>query len=155
MTATSKTTSKNERDTKTDRAKDQKSVATLVDAFLDDPPLLDNEDDDLFRQIYDAVVAETGAKSFLELIAARDITEKLFEEQRYKAISVEVIKGARQRAFVFANEGEQELEAVREYLPKISTLDRMIGNSQTRRRMLSKELRQATSDDTPPLAPKL
>ena len=92
MTANfSKTTSANERDTKTDRTKDQKSVATLVDAFLDDPPLLDDEDDDLFRQIYDAVAAETGAKSFLELIAARDIAEKLFEEHRYKAISVEVI----------------------------------------------------------------
>ena len=97
------------------------------------------------------MVADTNAQSIFQLIAAKDIAEKLFEEARYKIISVEVIKGARQRAFPLADGSEQELEAAKEYLPKVSTLDRMIRSSQAGRRLLLKELRQPSSGH-PPLA---
>ena len=153
MGVTSKTTSKTESDTKTNGPKNE-TASNIFKAYLEDIPLLDDEDDVLFRQTVEILLAETGATSFLEQMAIKDLVEKLYEEQRYKAISVEVIKGSRLQTFMLADKGEQELEAARQYLPKISALDRMISNSQAGRRMLLKELRHRASD-SPPLAPKL
>lgn len=147
------TTSKNASDKKTSAPKNEKSVASLVDALVEDHPLLDQEDTDLFQQIFGGVATETDATSLIDRIAAKDFAEKVFEEKRYKTMTVEVIKGARQRAFMLANEGEQELQAAEDYLPKVLKLDRMINNSQAGRRALLKELRHRSSY-TPPLAPE-
>ena len=106
----------------------------------------------MFQQIFVGVATENDATSLIDRIAAKDFAEKFFEEKRYKTMIVEVIQGARQRA-MFANEGEQELQAAEDYLPKVLKLDRMINNSQAGRRALLKELRHRSSD-TPPLAPE-
>jgi GTP1/Obg family GTP-binding protein len=147
------TTSKTQRDKKNPN-QDQQSAADLFNALFEDPPLLDNEDPDLYRQLMDFVTAETGAKSFLGRVAANDYVEKLFEERRSKAAITDVIRGARARAASFAEDDQQEMEAIEKCLPLWLKLDRMVNNSQASRRAFLKELRQMASDDTPPLASK-
>jgi hypothetical protein len=83
-----------------------------------------------------------------------DFVEKLNEERRWKAATAETIKGERSKVKMFAAEDEQECEAIERYLQKVMKLDRMISQSQAGRRALLKELKQYSSKDTPPLAPK-
>jgi hypothetical protein len=150
MTASSKT----ESDKKASKPKEDRSIADLFEAYLEDVPLMDDEDDVVFRQSVDAVAKETRVTSFLGLIAAKELVEKLHEEQRLKSARIEIMQGARQRVASYADQAEQELEASSIYLEKFSKIDRVITNSQAGRRALLKELRQHGSNDAPPLVPE-
>jgi hypothetical protein len=125
-------------------------------SFLEDMSLLDEEDGKSYQQVFDRVVAETGAQSFLDLVAAKDLADKLFEERRYKTASAEITIAARSRASLAADD-EKALEAAQEYLPFVLKFDRMINSSQAGRRALLKELRQSASEKSsmePPSPPK-
>lgn len=148
------TTASKNASTKKTTTPEEKSVEDLIDAFLEDVPLLPDEDDAVFRHSVDAVIKDTGAISFLGRLTAKDFVEKLYEEQRLKGIGLEIMKGARRRASTYSDKNELELDASDNYLPKVVQINRMITNSQAGRRANLKELQQYRSKDAPPLVPE-
>ena len=59
-----------------------KDLNKLYLSLLEDTPLLEEEDEGLYRQIFDAVVADLKPQSFLEWIDAKDYADKIFEERQ-------------------------------------------------------------------------
>ncbi len=51
----------------------------------DEPPLLENESEFFYNELWDAVVADVKPATFLEFVAVKDYVDKLHEELRYKA----------------------------------------------------------------------
>jgi hypothetical protein len=59
-----------------DRPARSKSALPGFISFLETTSLLEDEDGDAYQQVFDAIVAETDARSFLRLVAAKDYTDK-------------------------------------------------------------------------------
>jgi len=103
--------------------------------------LLKEEDKRLYRQIFDAVVADLKPQSFLEWIDAKDYADKIFEERRYKKAITELIDGARIKMFGFG-QSDSEHDAILKYLPSLQKFTRMIDNSAGSRRSIQKAFRR-------------
>ena len=117
-----------------------KDLNKLYLSLLEDTPLLEEEDEGLYRQIFDAVVADLKPQSFLEWIDAKDYADKIFEERRYKKAITELIDGARIKMFGFG-QSDSEHDAILKYLPGLQKFTRMIDNSAASRRSIQKTFR--------------
>jgi hypothetical protein len=62
----------------------------LYEKLLDNTPLLQNEDERRYRLIFEALVAEAKPESMLDWLEAKEFMDKLWEEQRYKTMMVDV-----------------------------------------------------------------
>jgi hypothetical protein len=116
--------------------------------LLEKTLLLDDEDEKLYAQLHDAVFDDVKPQSFLEKIAVKDLVDKLFEEQRSRAAIVGLIEGARHRAYKYSHEDEREFLAIREYMPHLTKLRRMMDNSEAGRRSIMKEFRRKAETST-------
>jgi len=120
-----------------------KDLNKLYLSLLEDTPLLKEEDKRLYRQIFDAVVADLKPQSFLEWIDAKDYADKIFEERRYKKAITELIDGARISRKMFGfGQSDSEHDAILKYLPGLQKFTRMIDNSAASRRSIQKAFRR-------------
>jgi hypothetical protein len=108
--------------------------------LLEQAPILEDEDQELYKQIHDAVFEDVRPQTFLEKLAVKDFADKVFEELRLKTAIVDLIDGARQ-AVVLGPDEEREFSAIQDYLPHLQKLQRMKDNSEAGRRALMKEFR--------------
>jgi hypothetical protein len=132
--------------------------------LIDDAPLLESEDEALYKLIYRTVVDECKPQSFLDLIEVKDYVDKLWEEQRYKKSIADVIDCERNkwadsaRRFLPKKKRDDKRQATA-YLPLLSAiqgLSRLADNSGAVRRKLHKELSQKKRNQNkndPPLIP--
>jgi hypothetical protein len=109
-------------------------------ALLEQAPILEDEDQELYKQIHNAVFEDVRPQTFLEQLAAKDFADKVFEELRLKTAIVDLIDGARQ-AVLFAPGEQREFHAIQDYLPHLQKLQRMKEQSEAGRRALMKEFR--------------
>jgi hypothetical protein len=109
--------------------------------FVESLSLLDEEDEKLYQETFEAIMGEVQSKSVLDTLAVKDFVDKLFEERRYKDAIVDLIEGAQNRVLLVEKD-EQGLAAIEIFLPSLQKLDRMVNSSQTGRRAILKELRQ-------------
>jgi hypothetical protein len=110
--------------------------------LLEQAPILEDEDQELYDQIHSAVFDDVRPQTFLEKLAVKDFADKVFEELRFKTAIVGLIDGARQ-AITFGADGEREFRAIQDYLPHLQKLQRMKEQSEAGRRALMKEFRKA------------
>ena len=129
------------------REKQNASAASSADVdsscyrtLLEQAPFLEDEDQELYNQIHNAVFDDVRPQTFLEKLAAKDFADKVFEEVRLKTAIVGLIDGARQGA-MFGPDGEREFRAIQDYLPHLQKLQRMKEQSEAGRRALMKEFR--------------
>jgi hypothetical protein len=129
------------------REKQNASAASSADVdsscyrtLLEQAPILKNEDQELYKQIHDAIFEDVRPQTFLEKLAAKDFADKVFEEVRLKTAIVGLIDGARQ-VVAFEPDDEREFRAVQRYLPHLQKLQRMKEQSEAGRRALMKEFR--------------
>jgi hypothetical protein len=108
--------------------------------LLEQAPILEDEDQELYNQIHNAVFDDVRPQTFLEKLTAKDFADKVFEEVRLKTAIVGLIDGARQ-AVAFLPNKEREFSAVQSYLPHLQKLQRMKEQSEAGRRALMKEFR--------------
>ena len=108
--------------------------------LLEQAPILEDEDQELYDQIHNAFFEDVRPQTFLEKLAVKDFADKVFEELRLKTAIVDLIDGARQ-AVVFGPDGERKFRAIQDYLPHLQKLQRMKDNSEAGRRALMKEFR--------------
>ena len=120
--------------------------------LLEKTLLLNDEDEKLYIQLHDAVFDDVKPQSFLEKIAVKDLVDKLFEEQRCRAAIVSLIEGARHRVGKYSD--EREFLAIREYMPHLTKLQRMVDNSEAGRRSITKEFRGKAETSTKAKKPK-
>ncbi len=117
--------------------------------LLETTLLLDDEDEKLYAQLHDAVFDDVKPQSFLEKIAVKDLVDKLFEERRCRAAIVGLIEGARHRVDRYSShEDDREFLAIREYMPHLTKLRRMVDNSEAGRRSIMKEFRRKVETST-------
>jgi hypothetical protein len=109
-------------------------------ALLEQAPILEDEDQELYNQIHNAVFDDVRPQTFLEKLAAKDFADKVFEELRLKTAIVGLIDGARQ-VVAFEPDEQREFRAIQSYLPHLQKLQRMKEQSEAGRRALMKELR--------------
>ena len=128
-----------------DRPAHSKSAIPGFISFLEMTSLLEDEDGDAYQEVFDTIVAEADARSFLRLVDAKDYTDKLFEERRCKSAIAELMDAARSCS-LSPTEDEQKLEAIEKYLPLLMKFDRIITSSQAGRRAILKELFQRSSN---------
>jgi hypothetical protein len=108
--------------------------------LLEQAPVLENEDQELYNQIHNAIFDEVRPQTFLEKLAVKDFADKVFEEVRLKTAIVGLIDGARQ-VVAFESDEQREFRAIQRYLPHLQKLQRMKEQSETGRRALMKEFR--------------
>jgi hypothetical protein len=108
--------------------------------LLEQAPILEDEDQELYKQIHNAIFEDVRPQTFLEKLAVKDFADKVFEELRFKTAIVGLIDGARQ-AVTFGAHGEREFLAIQDYLPHLQKLQRMKEQSEAGRRALMKEFR--------------
>jgi hypothetical protein len=108
--------------------------------LLEQAPILEDEDQELYKQIHNAVFDDVRPQTFLEKLAAKDFADKVFEELRLKTAIVGLIDGARDTV-AFQPNKEREFLAIQEYLPHLQKLLRMKEQSEAGRRALMKEFR--------------
>jgi hypothetical protein len=109
-------------------------------ALLEQAPILEDEDQELYKQIHNAVFDDVRPQTFLEKLAAKDFADKVFEELRLKTAIVGLIDGARQR-YAYLSKDEREFRIIQGYLPHLQKLQRMKEQSEAGRRALTKEFR--------------
>ena len=108
--------------------------------LLEQAPILQDEDQEFYKQIHQAIFEDVRPQTFLEELAAKDFADKVFEERRFKTAIVGLIDGVRQGlGFVFEPDGE--FRAIQVYLPHLQKLQRMKEQSEAGRRALMKEFR--------------
>jgi hypothetical protein len=110
--------------------------------LLEQASILEDEDQELYNQIHNAVFDEVRPQTFLEKLAVKDFADKVFEELRLKTAIVGLIDGARQSCSFQPNK-EREFSAIQSYLPHLQKLQRMKEQSEASRRALMKEFRKA------------
>jgi hypothetical protein len=127
--------------------KQNASTASMADldgscyrTLLEETPILEDEDKELYNQIHNAVFDDVRPQTFLEKLAVKDFADKVFEELRLKTTIVDLIDGARQ-GVVFGPDSERKFRAIQDYLPHLQRLQRMKDNSEAGRRALMKEFR--------------
>jgi hypothetical protein len=103
-------------------------------ALLEQAPILEDEDQELYNQIHNAVFDDVRPQTFLEQLAVKDFADKVFEELRLKTAIVGLIDGSRQAV-------TREFHAIQDYLPHLQKLQRMKEQSEAGRRALMKEFR--------------
>ena len=69
-------------------------------ALLEQAPILEDEDQELYKQLHNAILEDVRPQTFLEKLAVKDYADKVFEELRLKTAIVGLIDGVRQ-AFAF------------------------------------------------------
>ena len=117
----------------------------LYRKMLKEMPILADEDEELYGQLHDAIFDQVKPQSFLDKISVMDITNKLFSEVRYRNAIVGLINGAR-RVRPFESEDEREFSAIKQYLPHLQKLQRMIDNNEAGRRSILKEFHRKASN---------
>jgi hypothetical protein len=111
--------------------------------LLEKTLFLDDEDETLYMQLHDAVFDDVKPQSFLEKIAVKDLVDKLFGELRTRAAIVGLIEGAQHDVDAWGcREGEREFRAIKQYMPHLTKLQRMMDNSEAGRRSIMKEFRR-------------
>jgi hypothetical protein len=116
--------------------------------LLERTRILDGEDEKLYAQLHDAILDDVKPQSFLEKIAVKDLVDKLFEELRGRAAIVGLIEGARHAADEYGHKDQREYRAIRQYLPHLTKLQRMLDNSEAGRRSIMKEFRRKAETST-------
>src|ERR1700738_3920221 len=69
-------------------------MSNLIDDIFAEPALLEGEDSKRYLDLYSAVEAEIQPKNIFDRIEVRELTDKIWEELRYKRSSAALIDSA-------------------------------------------------------------
>ena len=70
------------------------SEKNLIDDLFGPPPLIKGEDLARYRRLQSAVEHEISPKTFFEKVYAREMTDKLWEQQRYRQNTASLVEAA-------------------------------------------------------------
>jgi hypothetical protein len=73
---------------------ESESTKDLIEDLFGPPPLIKGEDIARYRRLHDAIEHEVGAKTFYDKVHVREMTDKLWEQQRYKQNAASLVEAA-------------------------------------------------------------
>jgi hypothetical protein len=128
-------------------------------AIMDNTPLLESEDRELYQRLCNAILEELKPETVLDYFDVNDVVFKAFEEHRYKAAAAAMLETARQKAW----KGLKRPKEVREdhldkaSLQNLEQLSRLDDNAGRTRRSIQREIRARINErkmaSSPPIAP--